>query len=84
MVAAGELAAIAAQSAPTTGSAAAWRALFPARVGPLPEVAETSAKRSRAEVRVRSDAGDARVMMLRERGAWKVDLIGSINIAPQQ
>ncbi len=82
MVAERDLPAMVGQSAPTSGSAAAWRGLFPRRVGPLPQIGMTSVQGDRAEIDVRSNAGTGRVVLLRERALWKVDFIGSVNVPP--
>jgi hypothetical protein len=75
-----ELAESAAGPAPTPQTAAAWVALFPGQEGAA-RVAAGSLRRARAEVRVTTARGPARVVMIRENAHWKVDLLATLNAA---
>jgi hypothetical protein len=69
----------AAASAPTKDSGAAWAALFAPEVAAGPQRLPTVEEGSGAQVEVATPGGPAVVRLVREAGAWKIDLLRTLS-----
>jgi hypothetical protein len=70
------------QEAPTAGTGGAWAALFFPAVARQAQELRTSVDGNTARVEVRSGASLAPVVMVRENGAWKIDLLKTMSAPP--
>lgn len=74
-----QLAEEAASDAPTLGSGPAWAALFTRAVSTEAQSLPTVEEGSGARVEVRTPGGPGVVRMIREAGAWKIDLLKTLS-----